>query len=86
MLSPRSSRITVTARSGMILAMAIDSSSMRRAASPARLSLISTMSKALQAGTAAGIGRALAIALGKLALRTLLQPADGGDHDTHAQR
>ena len=84
MLSPRSSRITVTARSGMTLAMAIDSSSMRRAASPARLSLISTMSKALQADAAAGIGRALAIALRELALGTLLQPADGGDHDPHA--
>jgi len=44
--------------------MAIDSSSRRRAASSARLSLISTMSK--------------------VALRTLLQPADGGDHDAHA--
>src|SRR5215470_7955332 len=44
-LSPRSSIMTLTARSGMTLAMAIDSSSMRRAVSPARLSLISTMSK-----------------------------------------
>ncbi len=37
-----------------------------------------------QAGAATGVSRAFAIALGKLALWTLLQPADGGDHDAHA--
>ena len=56
---------------------------MRRSASPARLSLISMMSNGAHAGAAAGIGRALAIALGKLALGTLLQAADGRDHDAH---
>ncbi len=38
----------------------------------------------VQAGAATGVGRALAIALRKLALGTLLQAADGGDHDAHA--
>ena len=41
---------------------------------------------AIITGAATGIGRALAIALRELALGTLLQPADGGDHDAHAQR
>src|SRR5438067_2473140 len=37
----------------------------------------------LQAGAAAGEGRALAIALGKVPLGALLQAADGCDHDPH---
>jgi hypothetical protein len=40
----------------------------------------------LQAGTPAGISRAPAVALRKLALRALLQPTDGGNHDAHASR
>ncbi len=36
-----------------------------------------------QPDAAAGVGRALAVALGELALGTLLQAADGGDHDPH---
>src|SRR5437868_8098871 len=48
MLSPPASKITLIAPSGMRLATAIDSSSMRRAASSARLSLISTISTALK--------------------------------------
>src|SRR5262249_40762982 len=38
----------------------------------------------VQTDAATGVGRAFAIALGELALRTLLQPADGGDDDAHA--
>src|SRR5262245_37053463 len=38
----------------------------------------------IQTDAATGVRRALAVALGKLALRTLLQTADGGDHDAHA--
>src|SRR5580698_10491458 len=41
---PRSSRMTMMARSGITLAMAIDSSTRRRSASAARLSRISTIS------------------------------------------
>src|SRR5580700_321602 len=41
---PRSSRMTMTARSGITLAMAMDSSVRRRSASAARLSRISTIS------------------------------------------
>jgi len=78
--------ITVTARSGMTLAIAIDSSSLRRSASPARLSLISTNVEGIQAGTATGVCRTLAKTFRKLALGTLLQPADGSDHDPHARR
>ena len=37
-----------------------------------------------QPRAATGIGRALAVALGELALGTLLQPADDGHHDPHA--
>ena len=66
--------------------MAIDSSSMRRSALSARLSLISTMSKACSPSAAAGVRRALAIALREVALGTLFQPADGGNHDPHALR
>jgi hypothetical protein len=47
---------------------------MRRAASPARLSLISTISTALRP----------ALRPASAALRTLLQPTDRGDHDAHA--
>jgi len=36
-----------------------------------------------KADAAAGIGRALAIALGKFPLRTLLQPANGNDDEAH---
>src|SRR6185369_10788843 len=39
-----------------------------------------------QARGAAGIRRALAIALREFAFRTLLQSADDGQHDTHARR
>ena len=67
--------MTVIARSGIILAMAIDSSSIRRSALSARLSLISTMSIS-----------ALAVAFREVALSTLLQAAHGGDHDTHWRR
>src|SRR5262249_50913188 len=38
----------------------------------------------VQTDVTTGVGRAFAIALGELALRTLLQAADGGDHDAHA--
>src|SRR5579862_245330 len=41
---PRSSRMTTMARSGITLAMAMDSSTLRRSASAARLSRISTIS------------------------------------------
>src|SRR5262245_36960359 len=40
----------------------------------------------VETGTATGRGGELAIALRKLPLGTLLQPADGGDHDAHARR
>ncbi len=40
----------------------------------------------VQAGSAAGIGGAFAEAFHKLALGTLLQPANGDDHDPHARR
>jgi hypothetical protein len=37
-----------------------------------------------QSGAATRVGRALAVALGELALGTLLQAADCGDHNAHA--
>src|SRR5262249_37765893 len=40
----------------------------------------------LETDAATGVGRALAIALGEVPLGTLLQPADGGDHDAHGSR
>src|SRR5262249_37920736 len=39
-----------------------------------------------QTGEATGVSRAVAIALGELALRPFPQAADGGDHDAHPGR
>ena len=77
----------MTARSGMILAMAIDSSSMRRSASlGAALADLDDVEGACKPTLRPASAGALAVALGQLALRTLLQAADGGDHDPHAPR
>ena len=85
-LSPRSSRITVTARSGIDIG---DGDRFLEHA-PCRIAGAAFLDlddvDGAEAGAATGIRRALAIALRKLALRALLQPADGGDHDPHAQR
>ena len=71
----------MTAPSGMTLASAIDSSIMRLPPRCARLSRISTTSMSRKPMRAAGLFGALAVALGKLALGAVLQPADRGDHD-----
>ena len=81
--SPRSSRMTTMAPSGMTLAIAIDSSTRRRSASWARLSRISTISISRRPSARPVASRALPIGLGELALGPLLQAADRGDDDTH---
>ncbi len=73
----------MTARSGMMLAIAIElfDHAPLRLVGAAFLDLDDV--EVPQPEAAAGRGGALAEALCKLTLGTLLHPADGGDHDTH---
>ena len=67
------------------MAIAIDSSIMRLPTSWARLSRISTISTSRKPMRRPSLLGALAVALGQLALRAVLQPADGGDHHAIGQ-
>ena len=85
-LSPRSSSATSTDFAGIAAEIAAASSAIRVAASRARLSGISWISRPLKAEFAADVVESFAIALGQFPFRALLQPADGNDDKAHGRK